>query len=147
MAKAKAKPSIEIEQPDTIEGCGDVIWRALQYTAYREDIGDDKKPNAQAIERKKRELLDLQALCQERVTMMLAKTPQDACIQLAMLGGEIDLVEADGMTEHELRRVHRKITRMLFSLMRWIEAEHGVARHRVCEHYLNSDCDPWSVAN
>ena len=145
MAKAQAKPTITFKQPDTIEGCGDVIWRALQFTAYRNDIGDREKPDAQDIEFKKRELLDLQNHCEARIGMMLAKTPQDALIQLALLAGEIDGLESPELEEFERRREHRKITRAIHSLMRWIEAAHGTARHAVCNHYLDKDRDPWDA--
>ncbi|NOT39133.1 MAG: hypothetical protein HOP13_01430 [Alphaproteobacteria bacterium] len=143
MAKAKAKPSLNIEQPTTIEECGDAIWLALQFTCYRNDARDDDSPDRGKIKAKKRELTDLQHHLEDRIGLLSAKTPQDALIQIANLGGDIESLEDSVVTEEERARTFRKISRGLHSVMRWIEAAHGTTRHQVCDFYVGRKLDPW----
>lgn len=145
MAKAKAKPTIANEQPMTVEQCADVIWGALQFTSYRPDIGDDKKPDAHAIELKKRELLDVQNHFEDRMTLLRANTAQDARIQLAYIQGIVELNGHSTLNEEEERRESRKLSRLIFSVARWIEAEHGVRPHSVCNYYMDEAADPWNA--
>lgn len=144
MAKAKPKTSLDMQQPTTIEECGDAIWRALQFTCYRDDTGDEASPDAGKIEIRKRELTDLQDQLEQRIGFMLAKTPQDALIQIANLGGDLgSLMDNSKVKESERMRALRKIARGLYSVMQWIEAEHGTKRHEVCDFYLDRKADPW----